>query len=430
MSQTSPEWLASGVAQVAATLEASPILGIAAQVRALVAAGKTVCNLTIGDFEPKHYPLPQKLLDGTAQAMRDGWTNYPPANGILELRQAVQQQCTRRLGWTPPLEHVLIAGGARPILYSCYRAILSPGDKVVYPTPSWNNNHYAHMLGAQPVELPVGPGDNFFAPYEVIAPHLHDARLIALNSPQNPSGTCIDPGELLRLCQAVVAENDRRKSLNLKPLFVCYDQIYWMLTFGDTRHADPIGVLPAMVDYTIYVDGISKSFAATGLRVGWTVAPAPVVEAMNKVLGHVGAWAPKAEQYAAAQLLSDDAAVDGYLDFIRGAAGRRLTMLHERLSALGERGYPIRTLQPQGAIYLSAEFALAGWRDGDKRLDTPDDIRSWLLSDVGLATVPFSVFGARHASHWHRLSVGAVGEQELSEALDRLDAAVARLQPV
>ncbi|MBI5610949.1 MAG: aminotransferase class I/II-fold pyridoxal phosphate-dependent enzyme [Deltaproteobacteria bacterium] len=429
MSQSASEWLASGLAPMASALEGTQNLAIAEQVRSLVAAGKTVCTLTIGDFEPAHYPLPKQLLEGTAQAMRDGWTNYPPSTGIAELRTAVLGLCERRRGWRPALESVLVAGGARPVLYACYLALLDRGDKVVFATPSWNNNHYAHMVGARAVELPVGPEDNFFPDFAHIRPHLGDARLIVLNSPLNPSGTCIDRGALLQLCQAIVAENERRKAAQQRPLFLCYDQIYWMLTFGQTRHVDPVGVLPAMADYTIYVDGISKCFAATGLRVGWTVAPPPVADAMNKLLGHIGAWAPKAEQRAAAELLRDDVAIDSYLTFIRAAAGERLTLLHARLTALAERGYPIRALVPQGAIYLSAEFALVGWRDGGRVLADADQVRAWLLGEVGIATVPFAVFGAQHAEHWHRLSVGAVGVQELGDALDRLEVALGRLQP-
>jgi len=423
------DWLASGVADMAGSLQGSSILAIAAQVRALVAQGHRVCNLTIGDFDPKHYPLPDPLLAGTERALREGHSNYPPANGIPELRRAVQQMFARRLGWTPRLDQVLIAGGARPVLYGCYRAIVNPGDKVVYSTPSWNNNHYTHMVGGVPVEIEVGPDDNFFPRLDALAPHLHDAALVVVNSPQNPSGTCIDAGTLAGLCDLILAENAQRRAAGRRPLFLCYDQIYWMLTFGATHHADPVSLRPAMADFTIYVDGISKCFAATGLRVGWTIGPEPVVDAMNKVLGHVGAWAPKAEQVATARLLDDDAATDGYLRFIRQAAGDRLSVLYRRLGAAQARGLPVRALEPQGAIYLSAEFALEGWRDGDQLLHSAAHVRTWLVERVGLAMVPFRAFGAAHAPHWYRLSVGAVGQEELALMLDRLDAALAALQP-
>lgn len=422
------EWLASGVSEMVAKLQGSSILAIAAQVRALAATGKTICNLTIGDFDPKHYPLPTHLLDGTYAALQAGHSNYPPANGIVELRQAVQRFCSQRLGWTPPLDNVLIAGGARPVLYGCYRALVNPGDHVVYGTPSWNNNHYAHLVGAIPVEIPVTAEDNFFPRLDQIEPHIGQAALIVLNSPLNPSGTCIDKAMLRGLCERIVAENHRRRTEGRRPLFLCYDQIYWTLTFGDVVHADPVGVMPEMADYTVYVDGISKCFAATGLRVGWTIAPKPVCDAMNRVLGHVGAWAPKAEQVATAQLLNDDRAVDEYLTFIRGAAESRLQLIHQRINALAAQGYPLRALLPQGAIYLSAEFALQGWRDGDSVLADAPAVRSWLLEAAGLAVVPFDAFGAQHAVDWYRLSVGACGLADLQAAFDRLEAALARLQ--
>lgn len=422
------EWLASGVSDMAAKLQGSSILAIAAQVRALAATGKTICNLTIGDFDPKHYPLPEVLLEGTYAALKAGHSNYPPANGILELRQAVQRFCAQRLGWTPPLDNVLIAGGARPVLYGAFRAIVNPGEKVVYGTPSWNNNHYAHLVGAIPVEIPVTVADNFFPRLDQIEPHIAEAAMIVINSPLNPSGTCIDAETLLGLCERIVAENFRRSAEGRRPLFLCYDQIYWTLTFGEQAHADPVGVMPEMADYTIYIDGISKCFAATGLRVGWTVAPKPVCDAMNRVLGHVGAWAPKAEQVATAQLLNDDAAVDQYLAFIRAAAESRLQLIHQRITALANQGYPLQALVPQGAIYLSAEFALRGWCDGDVELATPAAVRSWLLEAAGLAVVPFDAFGATHATDWYRLSVGACGIADLAAAFDRLEAALARLQ--
>lgn len=426
--QDQTAFVRSGLNATAATLQGSSILAIAGQVRQLMAEGKKVCNLTIGDFDPKQYPLPPLLLEGTARALQAGHSNYPPANGVPELRNAIQAMYARRVGLQVGQERILVAGGARPIIYGAYRAVVNPGDKVVYPVPSWNNNHYAHIAGAQAVEIAVGAEDNFFPRLDQIEPHLHDAAMIVINTPQNPSGTCMDVGALQALCDRIVAENERRKQTGNRPLFLLYDQIYWMITFGETRHYDPILLNPAMADYTIYVDGISKAFAATGLRVGWTVGPAPVVAAMNTILGHVGAWAPKAEQMATAELLNDDAAVSSYLTFIRGAAGERLQVLYDGLTALGER-YPIRALSPQGAIYLSAEFALRGWRTATATLQTPADVRVWLLQETGMALVPFDAFGAGHATDWYRASVGAVGVADLQAVLGRLQTALAQLQP-
>ncbi len=422
------DWLDSGVSEMANSLRGSSILAIAAQVNALVASGKAVSNLTIGDFDPKQYPLPKKLVDGTIDALHAGHSNYPPANGILELRQAVQALYKERCNLDIALERILIAGGARPLLYGAYRAIVNPGEKVLYSVPSWNNNHYVHLTDAVPVEIEVGPEDNFFPRLEAIAPHLSDAALIVINSPQNPSGTCIEESTLKELCDAIVNENDRRKTVGQRPLMMIYDQIYWMLTFGDTQHVDPLRVHPGMADYVVYIDGISKAFAATGLRVGWSIGPVRVINAMNKVIGHVGAWAPKPEQVATAKLLRDSAAVDDYLAFIRPAAEKRLSLLYTGITALAAQGLPVRALQPQGAIYLSAEFAFRGWKDGDKVLVTSDDVRKWLLDEVGFAVVPFDAFGTHDAADWYRLSVGAVSIPDVEALLGRLTAALPRLQ--
>ncbi len=423
------EWLASGISQMAGSLQGSSILAIAAQVRQLVAQGRKICNLTIGDFDPKQYPLPQQLIDGTAAALRAGHTNYPPASGIPELRAAVQHVYQHRCGLDLPIERILIAGGARPLLYATYRATVNPGEKVIYAVPSWNNNHYTHMVGGVAVEIEVGPEDDFFPRMDQIEPHLHDAALIVINSPLNPSGTCISREALMALCDRIVAENDRRKSVGQRPLFLCYDQIYWMITLNGTQHFDPLSLHPGMADYAIYIDGISKCFAATGLRVGWSVGPAMVIDAMSRILGHVGAWAPKAEQVATAQLLNDDQAVDDYVAFIRKTAGDRLALLHDGLARLQAKGWPIRALTPQGSIYLSAEFALRGMMAGDRVLHTAKDVRLFLLEHAGLAMVPFEAFGAHHADDWYRLSIGAVSLADLEAMFQRLEAALATLRP-
>src|SRR5262249_49633352 len=126
----------------------SEVLRIAAEVRAAVAAGREVCNLTVGDFDPREFPLPRKLADGIRAALEAGHSNYPPSNGVLELRKAIVEFYRREMSLDYPLESVLVAGGARPLIYATYRALVDPGDAVALPVPSWNNNHYAYLTGA------------------------------------------------------------------------------------------------------------------------------------------------------------------------------------------------------------------------------------------------------------------------------------------
>ena len=120
----------------------SEILRIAAEIRALKAKGAEICNLTVGDFDPAQFPVQAKLLTGVQEALAAGHTNYPPSDGMLSLREAVARFYERRLGLKYPVESVLITAGARPLLYGAYLTVLDRGDSVLYPVPSWNNNHY------------------------------------------------------------------------------------------------------------------------------------------------------------------------------------------------------------------------------------------------------------------------------------------------
>src|SRR5215471_19040732 len=182
----------------------SEILKIAAEIRALKAKGADICNLTVGDFDPAYFPVPRELLDGVRAALAAGHTNYPPSDGVLALREAVARFYTRGLGLAYPVESVLITGGARPLLYGSYRTVLDPGDLVVYPVPSWNNNHYAYLCGARAAELNVGAEHNFFPTPEQLRPLLSEARLLLINSPLNPTGTVIDPEVLQEISELVV----------------------------------------------------------------------------------------------------------------------------------------------------------------------------------------------------------------------------------
>jgi len=134
-------------------LTGSEILRISGEIRALVAAGKPVCDLTVGDFSPRQFPIPAPLKDGIVAALEHGETNYPPSSGLGALREAVRRFYARELGLEYPAESVVITGGSRPAIYATYRTLVDPGDLVVYPVPSWNNNHYVHLTGA--VGVPV-----------------------------------------------------------------------------------------------------------------------------------------------------------------------------------------------------------------------------------------------------------------------------------
>jgi aspartate aminotransferase len=416
------------VSDMAAGLVASEILKVAAEIRGLVRAGKTICNLTVGDFDPKQFPIPDMLRDGIAKALQGGETNYPPSDGVPELRQSVQRYYKRELGLDYPVESILIAAGARPLIYAIYRTIVNEGERVVYPLPSWNNTHYIHMVGATGVPIPCTAENKFLPTPEQLAPELATARLVCLGSPLNPTGTAMEPDALRGICEAIVAENDRREKTGARPLFLMYDMIYWPLCVGETKHVTPPELVPEMARYTILVDGISKAFAATGVRVGWSVGPVDVTERMSAINGHVGAWAPRAEQIATAALLDDPAACAAYNEQFIAGIQRRLDAAYRGLTSMKAKGLPVDVIPPMGAIYLSARVHPFGKRTPEgKVLKTNEDVRSWILSSSAIGVVPFQAFGVPEDSGWFRLSVGAASEAAISEAMPRLEAALATL---
>ncbi|MDX5422921.1 MAG: aminotransferase class I/II-fold pyridoxal phosphate-dependent enzyme [Hymenobacteraceae bacterium] len=415
------------VSKMAQNLIGSEIIRVAGEVNAMIAKGEPICNLTIGDFNPALYPIPEELREGIKQAYDGGHTNYPPANGVAVLRKSVVAFTQERLGLSYPENDILVAGGSRPLIYATYLAIVDPGDKVVYPTPSWNNNHYCHLSGAMPVEVKTRPENNFMPTAEDVRPHLKGATMLALCSPLNPTGTMFSRKDLEEICDLVLEEN-RSRGVDEKPLYILYDQIYWMLTFGAAEHYDPVSLRPELRNYVVYIDGISKCFAATGVRVGYAFGPTVVMDKMKSILGHVGAWAPKAEQMATADFLRQPEAVDGFMQEFKPKVQESLEVLYGGFKELKAEGFAVDAIEPMGAIYLSAKMNLAGKTTPEgKVLETSQDITFYVLQEAKLAVVPFSAFGSGRDLNWFRLSVGGASLDEIKAALVRLRAALQKL---
>ncbi|WP_246601768.1 pyridoxal phosphate-dependent aminotransferase [Hymenobacter profundi] len=416
------------VSRMAGSLIGSEIIKIGNEVNDMIRKGEQICNLTIGDFTPSIFPIPEQLRDNITDAYAAGHTNYPPANGTLDLRTAAADFLRQRLSLDYSPNDLLVAGGSRPLIYATYLALVDPGDKVVFPTPSWNNNHYCHLSGAEAVMVETLPENNFMPTAAELAPHLPGATLLALCSPLNPTGTMFTREGLLEICDLVVAENQRRQP-GEKPLYLLYDQIYWMLTFGDAQHFDPVSLRPELRDYTIYIDGISKCLAATGVRVGYAFGPAVIIDKMKAILGHVGAWAPKAEQMATAAYLTNDAAVEEFIPTFKDKLQQSLTTLYDGLQNLKAQGYPVDAIVPMGAIYLTAKLDVLGkTTPAGQQLTTTKELTSYLISEARLALVPFSAFGTSDTAPWFRMSVGGASLESIEAALPRLQAALDALQ--
>ena len=408
------------VSEMAGSLIASEIIRQSNEVNEKIRNGQTIYNLTIGDFDSSVFPIPTALLNEILEAYKEGQTNYPMANGMPELRKAVSNFIRTYQQLDYSADEVLISGGSRPLIYAVYKTVVDPGDKVMFPVPSWNNNHYCHLCQATPVMIETTPESNFMPVAEQLKPHIHDVRLIALCSPLNPTGTVFSKKALQEISQLVVEEN-RRRAGTQKPLYILYDQVYSILCFGDTEHEDPVSLFPELREYTICIDGISKAFAATGVRVGWAFGPVNVINRMRAILSHVGAWAPRAEQVATARFLSDTHAVSSFLTHYRGEIENRLHAFYQGFLSLRGEGYRVDAISPQAAIYLTVQFDLLGMKTpAGQIINTTQDITDFLCDEAHLAIVPFSSFGATENGTWYRLSVGVAKMDDIPVILDHL----------
>ncbi len=415
------------VSKLAENIIGSEIIKLAGEVNEKIKQGEKIYNLTIGDFNPNEFPIPTELKQYIIEAYNANQTNYPAADGMLELRTAVSNLLKQRGNLDYKADEILIAGGARPIIYSIFRALVDADDTVIFAVPSWNNNHYTYLNGAKPVIIEATPGQNFMPLAKDIKPHISKATLLALCSPQNPTGTVFTKEGLEEICDMILEENKKRGP-SQKPLYLMYDQIYWALTFGDIKHYDPVSLRPEMKNYTVFVDGISKSLAATGVRVGWSMGPKFIIDKMKAILTHVGAWAPKAEQMATAKYLSDLKTYDAFIVEQKERVDKRLQGFYKGFQELKAAGYKVDAITPQAAIYLTVQFSLHGQKTADgKTLATTSDITKYLLDEAKLAIVPFSAFGASANSSWYRLSVGTCKVEDVSGVISNLKSALSKL---
>lgn len=413
----------SKLSRLAETLIGSEIVRLGNAISERIRNGEKIYNYTIGDFDPKIFPIPAELEAEIIDAYKHHYTNYPPADGILELRQSVLAFLKRYQGADYATDEILIAAGGRPLIYTIFKTLVDKDDKVIYAVPSWNNNHYVHLSEGQHCLIETKVENNFMPTAADIKACIDDAVLICLCTPQNPTGTTLQKKDLEEISDLILEENKKRGE-GKKKVYLMFDQMYWTLTYGETEHFHPVALRAEMKEFTIYVDGISKAFSATGVRVGWSVGPKNVIAKMKALLSHLGAWSPMAEQKATANYLKNFDAIDAYLIQYKKQLQDRLEAIYNGIQNLKSKGYTVDAVAPQAAIYLTIKIDLAGKKVNGVTLNSQDDVTTYILSEAKLAVVPFYAFGAPSQSPWYRLSVGTCKIEEVPEMFSKLEAAL------
>ena len=415
------------LSHLAETLIGSEIVKLGGDIREKIRQGEKIYNFTVGDFDPAIFPIPKELEDEIILAYQQHFTNYPAAEGNLDLREAIAHFISEREHLKFSTEEILVASGGRPLIHALFYTICDAGDKVIYAAPSWNNNHYTHFVGGEHVVIEASAENNFMPTVAQIKPFIKNATLLSLCSPQNPTGTTFTKSDLEAICDMVLEENATRSGQE-KKLYVLYDQMYWHLTYGNIQHYNPVSLRPLMKEYTIFIDAISKVFASTGVRVGWALGPSIILSKMKAILSHTGAWAPMAEQKAVARFLYQRDSIDNYLSNFKSEIEIRLRTIYEGLMKLKNDGFAVDAIAPQAAIYLTIKMNLRGKKSTDKKvLNTQSEVTAYLLDEARLAVVPFYAFGAAENSPWYRLSVGTCKKEEIPEMFVQLRKALLKL---
>lgn len=390
-------------------VSASPSTMAAARARRLKDEGRDVLDLTVGEPD---FDTPEHVKQAAIEAIWRGETKYTPVNGTAGLRAAITNSFERRTGISFGADRIVVGGGAKQIIFLAMMATLEPGDEVVIPAPYWVS--YPDMVelnGGIPVVLPCNEADEFRLDAGRLAAVVNArTRWVVLNTPANPTGTVYSEQELLAL-GAVVRANPR--------LSILLDEIYHEICFRTDPPRQPLALDPDLADQMFVVNGVSKSYAMTGWRLGYGFAEPVLAAAVNKLQSQSSSCPSSVSQAAAAAALSGDQS------FVQSALA---TYSHRRSAALGILGEVelLSCFPPDGAFYLfvNCADAMGRYTAGGEVIETDDDFVQYLLESYDVAVIAGSAYGA---SPYFRLSI-ATSETVLKEACRRIGEACAELR--
>ncbi len=388
-------------------IKPSPTLAVNAKAKEMKAAGADILNFSVGEPD---FPTPDHVCAAGKQAIDEKFTRYTAVPGIIELREAIVQRFKDDHGWDYDADQVQVSCGGKHGLYNIAQALFGPGDEVLIPTPYWvSYPPIITLTGATPVLVPLDEKDDFDLTEENLAKFVSaKTKGIILNSPSNPTGAVFSAKALKVVADMALA----------KGWVVITDDIYDTIVYGDETLPHILDIAPELKEQTLISNGVSKSFAMTGWRMGYTIGPKHIIAAMNKIQSQSTSNPSSVAQRAAL------AAVSGPQDFPvtmkKSFLPRRDYIISEMTSIPG-----VTCVVPKGAFYvfpnLSAYYGKA--HDG-KVIEGSVDMSAYLLEKSFMATVPGAAFGA---DEFVRFSFAA-SMDDIKEGMRRLKEAIANLK--
>lgn len=387
-------------------IKPSPTLAVNAKAKALKAAGADILNFSVGEPD---FDTPAHVREAGKKAIDEGFTRYTAVPGIPELREAIARRFAEDRGWIYEPEQIQVCCGGKHGLYNMAQALFGPGDEVLVPTPYWvSYPPIVQLAGATPVEVPLSEENDFDLTEELLAHYATPkTKAIILNSPSNPTGAVFSAQALEAVAKMALA----------KGWLVISDDIYDTIVYGDGKLTHILDVDKRLAGQTLVLNGVSKSFAMTGWRIGYTAGPKGIIAAMNKIQSQSTSNPTSISQKAAL------AAVSGPQDFprmMRDAFVPRLEFILSALAAIDG----VTCVRPKGAFYVFPNVsAYFGRSFNGKVIANSVDLADYLLDEAMLATVPGAAFGADAFIRFSfATSMGIIeeGMKRLAVALDRL----------
>ena len=385
------------------TIKPSPTLAITMKANALRAEGRDIIGFGAGEPD---FDTPDHVKRAAIRAIEEGFTKYTPVGGIDELKDAIIGKLKRDNNLNYTRSQIVVSCGAKHTLYNLAQVLFEEGDEVIIPSPYWVSYPDIVMLtGAKPVILETKASEGFkIQPAQLKAAVGERTKAVILNSPSNPSGVAYSAAEIKELADVLAG----------KEVLVISDDIYEKILYDGMSFANVPSVCPDMKDRTLVVNGLSKSHAMTGWRIGYAAGPADIIDAVTKLQSQNTSNPNSIAQKASVEALNGDQAV--VHNMVREFQKRR-NLIVERLNAIPG----VACMLPQGAFYVFPSIAgLRGRKQGGKVLVTSADWAAYLLEEANVAVIPGGEFG--HDDHL-RLSY-ATSMAHIEKGLDRISAAI------
>ncbi|AMM33713.1 aspartate aminotransferase [Sinomonas atrocyanea] len=388
------------VSQRIGSIAESATLAVDAKAKALKAAGRPVIGFGAGEPD---FPTPQYIVDAAIEAARQPrFHRYSPAGGLPELKAAIAAKTKRDSGYEAEASQVLVTNGGKQAVYNTFATLLDPGDEVLLPTPYWTTYPESiRLAGGVPVEVFAGPEQGYLVTVDQLEAALTErTKILLFVSPSNPTGAVYSPEQVKEIGQWAAA----------KGLWVVTDEIYEHLTYDGVPFTSIATAVPELGDRVVILNGVAKTYAMTGWRVGWMIGPADVIKAATNLQSHATSNVANVSQMAAL------AAVSGPLDAVeemKVAFDRRRKTMVSMLSAIEGVNCPT----PKGAFYVYPDVrGILGKEIAGIRPATSAELAALILDKAEVAIVPGEAFGP---SGFVRLSY-ALGDDDLAEGVGRI----------